>query len=474
MKFRTFLLGLAALLVAGCAAYFSVSGLSKLFAGSTLSVIIMAGSLEFAKLVSAGFIYNYWTKLNKLLKGYLTFAIVILMIITSAGIYGFLTAAYKQTSDQLNIIDKQTNVFELKKERYTEELANYNTERAQLNQSINELSKGLANNTIQYKDKETGEIITTTSSATRKVLTEQLNDFKSQRESVADKIDVLNDSITSLDLQVLDITANNELAAEVGPLRYISDMTGKSMDSVVNWFALFIVLVFDPLAVTLIIAFSSAMIIDKGERDKKSIMENNYQVYGDSGKDLTKEEESDDIVENNIYDDVDGLYDEGTSEGTNEGVNDVSYTDNKVKTDISTTEHNFDDDLDIDIPDGYDEIGKNILQSERDKEIFSKEIETPNPPNQKLKEAYDKYMKRDTDLPNVDNPKWIEYEGGGWKKRYKENEYFYHPWFDWNKADRWIHNKKAIDHWLHHQAGTLSQLQKYRDMYPDPNNTKKY
>ena len=139
MKFRTLLLGFAALLVAACAAFFSVTGLSKLFAGASLEVILMAGSLELAKLISAGFLYNYWQKLNKLLRGYLSVAIVILMLITSAGIYGFLTSAYKKTSDELGVYDKQVEVIELKKQRFSEELANYDEERTQLNQSINEL-----------------------------------------------------------------------------------------------------------------------------------------------------------------------------------------------------------------------------------------------------------------------------------------------------------------------------------------------
>jgi hypothetical protein len=66
----------------------------------------------------------------------------------------------------------------------------------------------------------------------------------------------LNDSITKLDLQVLDMESNNEVAAEVGPLRYLSKITGKSMDVIVNWFTLLIVFVFDPLAVAMVISIN--------------------------------------------------------------------------------------------------------------------------------------------------------------------------------------------------------------------------
>ena len=89
------LVGISALLIAGSAAFFSVFGLSKLFAGATLSVIIMASSLEFGKLVAASFLYRYWDKINQFQKIYMTIATVILVLITSAGIFGFLSNAYQ-------------------------------------------------------------------------------------------------------------------------------------------------------------------------------------------------------------------------------------------------------------------------------------------------------------------------------------------------------------------------------------------
>jgi hypothetical protein len=238
------------------AAYYSVFGLSSLFAGAKNEVIIMASALEFSKLIVASYLHNNWNKINTLLKTYLTMGVLILMLITSAGIYGFLTSAYQKTADQLGVLDKQTEVVELKKNRFQESLDTYQLEKEQLNESISELSKGLSNNVIQYKDKETGEIITTTSSSTRRALEAQLNDSKEQRNSISIKIETLIDSITKLDLQILDMESNNEVAAEIGPLRYLSKITGKSMDVIVNWFTLLIVFVFDPLAVAMVIAIN--------------------------------------------------------------------------------------------------------------------------------------------------------------------------------------------------------------------------
>lgn len=238
------------------AAYYSVFGLSSLFAGAKTEVIIMASALEFSKIIVASYLHNNWKSIGVLLRSYLTTGVIVLMLITSAGIYGFLTSAYQKTADQLGVLDKQTEVVELKKNRFQESLESYQLEKEQLNQSISELSKGLTNNVIQYKDKETGEIITTTSSSTRRALESQLNDSKEQRNSISIKIEALTDSITKLDLQILDMESNNEVAAEIGPLRYLSKITGKSMDVIVNWFTLLIVFVFDPLAVAMVIAIN--------------------------------------------------------------------------------------------------------------------------------------------------------------------------------------------------------------------------
>ena len=94
-NFFQYVVGLSALLVAGSAAYYSVFGLSKLFSGAMFAVVVMAGSLEFAKLVSASFLYRYWNKINQILKIYMTIGVVTLVFITSAGIFGFLSNAYQ-------------------------------------------------------------------------------------------------------------------------------------------------------------------------------------------------------------------------------------------------------------------------------------------------------------------------------------------------------------------------------------------
>ena len=257
---------ISALSLASCAAYYSVYGLSKLFSAQATAVIIMASILEAAKLVTATYLHRFWKKIKVLLKSYLTIAVIILMMITSLGIYGFLTSAYQTTSDELTVLDKQINVIEMKKERFQEQLDSYSEEKNQLASSITELTKGLSNNKIQYRDRETNQIITTTSSSTRKVLQGQLNDFKIQRNNVSLKIEALTDSITKLDLQVLDINSNSEVTSEVGPLKYISNITKLPMDNIVNYFVLAFIFVFDPLAVLLLISANKAFELKEDEK----------------------------------------------------------------------------------------------------------------------------------------------------------------------------------------------------------------
>ena len=272
-----FLMVFSTLSLAGTAAYYSVFGLSSLFAGARFEVIIMASALELAKLIVASYLHNHWKKLGWMLKTYLTLGVGILMIITSAGIYGFLTSAYQTTADQLTIVDKQVAVVEMKRDRFSESLEGYKVERAQLSESISELTKGLSNNTIQYKDKETGEIITTTSSSTRRVLNAQLDDMKEQRNSVSIKMEAVTDSITKLDLQILDLESNNEVAAEIGPLRYMAKITGKPMDIIVNWFTLMIVFVFDPMAIAMVIAVNKY--IGRKEEEDDYFTQRNKMMY---------------------------------------------------------------------------------------------------------------------------------------------------------------------------------------------------
>jgi hypothetical protein len=263
------IIALSALSVSASAAFYSVTGLSKLFAGASFEVLIMAGSLEIAKLVIASLLYQYWSELNRLLKIYLTIAAAVLVMITSAGIYGFLSAAYQETASRAGVIDKQIELLEVKKNRFDESRTYYLSEKKSLDESISELRQGLSNNVIQYRDRETGQIITTTSSSTRRALQKELDQAVSSRDGISKKLETVTDSITSLEIQMLDVENSSDVASELGPLKYISELTGTPMAKVVNILMLVIIFVFDPLAISLVIAanFAFSRLNNKVEKE---------------------------------------------------------------------------------------------------------------------------------------------------------------------------------------------------------------
>ena len=251
------IIALSALSVSGSAAFYSVSGLSKLFAGASLAVIIMASSLEIAKLVIASLLYQYRKTLPKLLKWYLTIAACVLVLITSAGIYGFLSAAYQKTASQSSIVDSQIKLLETKKSSFEKIKGQYDLEKESLTQNITSLRNALGNNTQSYVDNN-GNVISYSSSANRKSFEKQLEVAIQKDEQLTTKVQTYNDSIISLETQIVEAQIGSEASSELGPLKYLSNLTGKPMDQIINILLLIIIFVFDPLAIALVIAANFA------------------------------------------------------------------------------------------------------------------------------------------------------------------------------------------------------------------------
>ena len=204
-----FIIAFTALSVSASAAFYSVSGLSKLFAGASFEVIIMAGSLEVAKLVIASLLYQYWDVINKGLRVYLTVAAFILVLITSMGIYGFLSSAYQDTYRQLTIKNNQTSFLTQKKDFYNKDVIRYDQELERISNNISTL-------------------------------------------------EVAADSLQKYQIEILTLENNTDVAGELGPLEYLSKLTNTSMDRIINYLLLVIIFVFDPLAISLVIAANFA------------------------------------------------------------------------------------------------------------------------------------------------------------------------------------------------------------------------
>ena len=258
---------LASLSLASCAAYYSVFGLSKLFSAQAMAVIIMCSILEASKLITATYLHRYAKKISLLLKTYLTIAVIILMMITSLGIYGFLTSAYQDTALKQSNINSQISLLESRKNNFSSQLEVYNEEKSSINDAITNLRQGLSNNKIQWKDKESGQIITSTSSSTRRALTKQLDQAIERQTVVNTKIDELNVSIIDLETSIMETKLGDETVKELGPLKYLSELLNIPMNSIVNWFVLAFIFVFDPLAVLVLISANKAFELKQDETD---------------------------------------------------------------------------------------------------------------------------------------------------------------------------------------------------------------
>ena len=436
MKLRTLLLGLSALFVAFNAAFFSVSGLSKLFAGASLSVILMASSLELAKLITAGYLYNYWEKINKAFRIYLILGTTVLVLITSLGIYGFLTAAFQETFNVYNVSSKEKAFLEQKEEFWAEDVARYDEELKRISQNISTLSNAKATG-IQVRDTTSTTGFRNTISTTELRLSQQRIAVEEEnRKEVQTKRQAAADSLQSIQLKILDLETDTDVSAELGPLQYLSGLLDKPMDQIINWFILIIIFVFDPLAVALVVAFNNAVKVDKGEKDKKKVVEKR-ELYGEdiSSESMINENitELNDNGESTIWDNTlqDGLEDEEWDEDhaldqvLNDMVEDIDVVDEE-EIELSQEEEEVDEEkiivdgveltkdttrrgIDIDgdgTIDGYDNTGDGL-------------IDEPKPASSR-------------------------------RAQYVMNEkpYYAKPGFDWTNTKKWINNQNAVNYWL--------------------------
>ena len=444
MKFRTLLLGLSALFVAFNAAFFSVSGLSKLFAGAAFSVIIMASSLELAKLITAGYLYNYWDKINKSFRIYLSGAVLILILITSLGIYGFLTSAFQDTFNQFSIKEKQLAFLQQKEKFWGDDVIRYDEELKRISGNISTLSNAKSQS-IQVRDTSVvGGVRTTISTSELRISQKRIEVEEQNRKGVQAKREVAADSLQSIQLKILDVESSEGVSSELGPLEYLSGLLDRPMDVIINWFILIIIFVFDPLAVALVIAFNNAIKVDRGIVDKEKI--------------IRKRE----------------LYDEEPEE---------------EEIDDSDAEE-WDEDHALDLV--MNDMVKDFTEEDIQKIIDTNEEEIE--PNEDLKEATSSYkefinpidnLKKDTSRRGVDMDgdgtiDGYDNTGNGLidepvpsssrRAQYVMNEkpFYARPNFNWGDRSKWINNQNAVNYWL-------TYIKNEKDTnYPDNFDSKTY
>jgi len=258
-KFLPWFLLFCAIGLSGTAAYYSVVGLSIIFSAVAIPVIIMGSFLEISKIAIATYLHDKWKETYGLLKIYLTIALVTLSVLTSVGIYGLLSTGFQQNIAGLEINNKKIENIEVKKERFNDIKVDYQKEKETLDKDITNLRNALSNNTTtQSIDRTTGQVITRANGGNRKAFESQLKIAQENRDVISKKIESLNDSITSLDMEVLDLTSTEIESGELGAIKYLSEITGWDIKKTANFFILILIFVFDPLAIALVISTNQA------------------------------------------------------------------------------------------------------------------------------------------------------------------------------------------------------------------------
>jgi hypothetical protein len=244
--FFILLLGLSSLLVAGAAAYFSVLGIATLFVGSYYQVMAMAGSLEFGKLVAASYLHRYWNQTSWWLKVYLCSAVAALMIVTSIGIFGYLSAAYQVNSSKFGQIDSKISLIEGQKTILGQELEQ-NNKRIEMLNEVRKTQEERVERAGNYK-------------APREQAYAAIEKANVELKSINERNQQLQEEQFKKDSEIIQLKSEISQAKDIGTFKFFADFINKPLDTVVIWFILMLMFVFDPLAVSLVLAFNTAVV----------------------------------------------------------------------------------------------------------------------------------------------------------------------------------------------------------------------
>jgi hypothetical protein len=260
MLFISVLAMMSAISISVVAAYYSIIGLTAIFPSSVMSIIIMGAVLEVGKISSAVWLHTFWDKASFLLKTYLTTAVIILMFITSLGIFGFLSKSHIEHTSSLssNVVIIQNINAQISREE--QRIENSMMVMSQMDEAVNVLTEA------QRIRGPEGAL------AVRELQREERELINIQIEESNDRIQRLIEQRSELEIQQASVEA------EVGPIRYIAELVygpnpdNTLLEEAVRWLIILIVVVFDPLAITLVLASISGFKIRKSTMVEKQVL----------------------------------------------------------------------------------------------------------------------------------------------------------------------------------------------------------
>ena len=261
-------LGISALFVAVIAAFFSIMGIGMLFSGAFFSAVLMASALEFGKLTATTFLYRYWNKTSKWLRAYLIVAVMALMAITSLGVFGWLSAAYQGSSLKYEITQQQISVLEGQKTQLNSQ-SEISTNR------IKELSSLRSAQEARMSEALNNTVLARNPTQFRQVQEQNLQLIRDTESSVSDeqkKLESLRGQRLDIDKRIADIRMENIKTKDVVTFQFVADSIGLSLNTTVKWFIVVINVVFDPLAVCLILSYN-VIVFDRSTKRRVAVPE---------------------------------------------------------------------------------------------------------------------------------------------------------------------------------------------------------
>jgi hypothetical protein len=255
-----------------------------------MAIILLGAGIEISKLVIASFLHRYWHKLTFGYKvGGLIFLFLVIFV-TSSGVYGILSQAYTENKNKLMASKSEVALVEEKKKFYIDKKNDLQNEYKQIISDIaqtrlqrNTTSSGMMSDSKDVYVDSRGRTSSKSNASTRKDYLQQveglnsdIGKMESRRDEVYVDITNISDSIFNYETKIIEIKSSNEVAVELGPLIYLSEVTNTSLDKVLFWFLMVIVFLADPLAIALLTAyhFTQKVILEEDEKDSDNIEEN--------------------------------------------------------------------------------------------------------------------------------------------------------------------------------------------------------